>query len=381
MRLAAKIGIPTAIVLAGFGLMILLLSLREDAPKRTPEPKPRNVAARVVSLGPVEARIVAFGRVISAQPVQLISEVTGTIEEGELAFRPGLLFARGDTLVRIDDRQASYRLNSTKADLLTALARVLPEIKVDFPREYQVWRDYFDAVRFDRTLPELPQAVDDKIRLFLARHGVYKLYFAVREQEITLSKHYFTAPFDGSILSTALSPGATARSGSALGLIVNLERLEVDIPVPTTDIEWIDRSRTVKLTSSEIPGEWSGSISRAGSAIDAQTQTAHVYVDLPGREAALLEGSFLRADLPGVAIDRAIRVPRQAVYDDEYVYLVVDGRFEYRAVRIARRETESVIVTAGLKPGDTLVTELLQGVAPGMPAIPRFQQAEVERSS
>lgn len=361
--------------------MMLLLSLREDAPKRTPIPKPRNVSAEVVSLGPVEARINAYGRVISAQPVQLISEVTGTVEEGELAFRPGLSFGRGDTLVRIDDRQARYRLNSTKADLLTALARVLPEIKVDFPDEYQAWQDYFDAVRFDRILPELPEIDNEKIRLFLARFNVYKLYFTVREQEITLSKHFFNAPFDGSILSTALSPGATARNGSVLGQIVNLERLEVDIPVPMADIPWIDKSRPVSLTSTEISREWRGEVARVGSAIDDQTQTAHVYVDLPEQDAALLEGAFLRADLPGLVIDNAIRVPRQAVYEGKSVYLVVDGRFEYRPVEIARHETESVIVTDGLHPGDTLVTELLQGVAPGMPAVPRFEQTEIERRS
>lgn len=381
MRLAAKIGIPAAILLAGFGLMMLLLSLREDVPKRTPAPKPRNVSAEVVQMGPVEARINAFGRVVSAQPVQLISEVTGTIKEGEMSFRPGLSFAEGDTLVRIDDRQARYRLNSTKADLLTALAQVLPEIKVDFPDQYQVWQDYFDAVRFDRDLPELPETGNERIRLFLARFNVYKLYFAVREQEITLSRHYFQAPFDGSILSTALSPGATARNGSVLGQIVNLERLEVDVPIPVTDIAWVDRSRPVSLTSSEMPGEWRGEVARVGSAINAETQTAHIYVDLPELDAALLEGVFLKADLPGQIVDSAVRVPRQAVYDGNYVYLVIDGKFEYRPVEIARHETESVIVTAGLNPGDTLVTELLQGVAPGMPAVPRFEQAEVERRS
>lgn len=360
---------------------MLLLSLREDAPKRTPVPKPRSVSAEVVSLGPVEARINAYGRVVSAQPIQLISEVTGTIEEGALPFRPGLSFDEGDTLVVIDDRQARYRLNSTKADLLTALAQVLPEIKIDFPDRYQVWQDYFDAVRFDRTLPVMPESGNEQIRLFLARFGVFKLYFSVKEQEITLSKHYFEAPFEGAILSTSLSPGATARSGSVLGQIVNLERLEVDIPIPMIDIAWVDESRPVRLTSSEMSGKWQGTVARVGSAINAETQTAHIYVDILDQEVALLEGVFLRADLPGRIVDNAIRVPRQAVYEDNYVYLVVDGAFEYRSVEIARRETESVIVTAGLNPGDTLVTELLQGIAPGMPAVPRFEQAEIKRSS
>ena len=52
-----------------------------------------------------------------------------------------------------------------------------------------------------------------------------------------------------------------------------------------------------------------------------------------------------------------------------------DGRLVYRQVHIARREPEYVIVDGGLKNGDLLVVEMLQGVSPGMLASPKPHNA------
>ena len=64
----------------------------------------------------------------------------------------------------------------------------------------------------------------------------------------------------------------------------------------------------------------------------------------------------------------AFAVPRKAIYEDAFVYVISNGVFDYRRVDIARRESEYVIVTGGAKEGELLVTELLQGIAPGMAA-------------
>ena len=40
-------------------------------------------------------------------------------------------------------------------------------------------------------------------------------------------------------------------------------------------------------------------------------------------------------------------------------------------MKISKRQTDSVIVTGGISEGDTIVTEVLQGVASGMLARPK----------
>ena len=159
---------------------------------------------------------------------------------------------------------------------MTALATVLPEIKVDFPEEYDTWQNYFDQVEFNQKLTPLPEAANQKIKLYLSRFNVYKLYFQVRNLEILLNKHFFVAPFTGSIVSADLRIGSTARPGTKLGEIINLDNLEVETPIAAEDIQWIDQETRVKFTSSEMSGEWTGKIKRIGKSIDEVTQTLPV---------------------------------------------------------------------------------------------------------
>jgi len=369
MKKSTKIYLPVIIVVVSFLIMMGLMSLKSDTPRKTPEVRAKLVETKIVELSQVQSAITAYGRVTSTQPIQLYSEVAGIMEQGEVPFKPAQSFSRGDLLLKIDDRQAKLDLNSAKSDLLNSLANVLPEIKLDFPDEYQVWEDYFNTCEFDKKTPVLPESDNQRIKLFLSRYNVYSLYFKVRNLEITLDKHYFYAPFDGSIISTEMRIGSTVRVNSLLGKIINLEQLEVELQVSVDDIVWLDRMQQVVYTSSEFPGQWTGKILRIGSNIDNQTQTVKVYAGLDDNQpASLLNGVFLKAKIPGEIIDHAVTVPRKALYDEKYVYIIVDGKLERREIVILRHEVNSVITNGGLENGDMLVVELMQGVAPGMPA-------------
>ena len=77
-------------------------------------------------------------------------------------------------------------------------------------------------------------------------------------------------------------------------------------------------------------------------------------------------------------IPNAYKAPRKAVYEESYVYLVEDGKFQRRDVKIAFDEGDYYIINDGLMDGDTLATELLQGISAGMPAQAILQTADQE---
>jgi RND family efflux transporter MFP subunit len=349
--------------------MQFFLSFSSEQPRQAPQARPKIVNIDIVQLEEIPSSIEAFGRLKTAQPVTLYSEVSGILQEGAVNFQPAQSFRKNDLLLKIDDRQAILDLNSAKSDLLTALANVLPEIKVDFPEEYELWQTYFDKIRFDDSLAKLPDAANQKIKLYLSRFNVYKLYFQVRNLEILLNKHYFYAPFSGSIISADLRVGSTARPGTRLGEIINLDNLEVEVPVAVDEIQWIDRKIPITFTSSEMAGEWSGRIKRIGKNIDESTQTVPVFMTLNKNGTELLyNGIFLRAEIPGATVKSAFQIPRRALYNEKYVYLIKDGKLEYREINIARIQTNTAILNGGIQNGDSLVTDVLQGVASGMPA-------------
>lgn len=365
--------IPIGVLALGFIAMMVLFNLKSEPPKRIPQVQPRMVEAEIVRLQENRAQITALGRLASAQPLVLFSEVNGTLEEGDVPFKPATLFKKGALLAKIDDRQARLELNSTKSDFLNALAAVLPEIKLDFPDEYDKYQKYFDDCGFDCRLDPLPETDNQKIKLFLTRFNVYKLFYLVKNLEIRLEKHFFYAPFDGSVISADLRVGSTVRAGSTIGQIINLENLEMEVPIPTADLPWIDQNKTVLFTSSELPGEWRGKIKRIGKAIDERTQTIPVYLSIEDDQRnQLITGIFLKATIPGKIIPNSFQVPNRAIYNERFVYRIRDGKLDFSEVEVIRRESASVIITNGLENGDTLITEVLQGVAAGMPAMARI---------
>ncbi len=372
--------IPVAIIIASIIIMIALFSLRSDPPKAPAVPQTKIVDIEVAHLQDIESEIVGLGRLTSALPLVLFSEVSGTVMEGTVPFQPAQSFRKGDLVLKIDDRQIQLDIKSAKSEFLNALSSVLPEIKIDFPKDFEVWQSYFDQCDVYSPLPPLPETENQKIKLYLSRFNVYKLYFSVRNLEIRLEKHYFYAPFSGSIISADLRVGSIARNGSRLGKVINLDNLEVEIPIPAEDIVWIDKTKPVILISEEMGKQWQGTIARIGNSIDPKTQSVSLFVRLNiSNRGEIFEGIFLKARISGKIVKNAILIPRKILYQENYIYFIKNGRLDYRPVEISRLQTDSVIVSEGISQGDTIVTEVLQGVASGMLARPKSILSE-ERS-
>jgi len=373
--------LPIFIFLIGILLMKFLGSFKKESTRKEIVVHPKNVTIKIADPKSVSTEISAYGKTISTQPITLFSEVTGIIEAGVIPFLPAQSFKKGQLLFKVDDRQIRLDLNSLKSDFLNALASVLPEIKLDFPDDYQRFQNYFNSCNFEDKLPPLPATKNQKIKLFLTRYNVYKLYYSIQRQEIMLEKHYFYAPFSGSVLFADLRIGSTVRPGSKIGQIINLDKLEVDAPVALNDIQWIRKNSPVTLYSAELNHKWKGKISRIGSTIDERTQTVHLYIALKATKTEkLYDGIFLNVQIPGEKIDNAETLPRKAIYDDRNIYLIKNGKLKYTAVNVVRKESRRVFINSGIQKGDTLVTEILQGVADGMPATVRALTRETDRN-
>lgn len=360
---------PLLLLFIGFVLMRVLSSFKDEKPKRSSQIRPRTVAAAIVELKEVPAHLTTFGTLASSQPVTLISEVSGTLQAGDIKFQPAQSFKQGDLLLKVDDRQIKHELNSIKSDLLTALASLMPEIKVSTPAIFKVWQNYFDSIRFDLPLNELPETDDQRIKALLARYNIYKLYFSAQTLEIRLSKHYFYAPFNGSIVTAQLRVGSTAAPGTRLAELINLDELEVEIQVPAQDVHWLRKNAPTRLSTPDGSVSWTGHVDRIGNMIDERSQSIFAYIKLDETGNTIpVAGIFLRAEIDAGMIPNAIRVARSAVYEESYVFLIDSSKFIQREIKVAFDEKDYYILDDGLVVGDTLVTELLQGVSAGMPA-------------
>ena len=352
-------------ILAGAVLSVAFLMKNKPAPKKSQKQQSSlYVEAKKVMNEQVETSITHQGRISSYETVALAAEVNGRIMEGKVPFKEGEHFKKGDLLINIYNEDIIASLTASKSSFLQKLSSVLPDLKVDFPNDYNKWRNFFNSIDVHSKLPALPDIHSEQEQVFMASAGVLSEYYSLKNKEINLSKYKIYAPFDGSFQQVNRQVGAVAGMGAALATIVRTDLLEIVIPVPPDDAKWIEPGNKVTLTGTDNH-QASGTVTRIADFLDEKTQTVKVYVKyVPEGKQAFRIGEFTKATFN---IDKqaiGIPVPREALIDGEKVYVIKDNTLQLQSITRERTLNDKVVIS-GLDNGTLVVTESLVDVSEG----------------
>ena len=117
-----------------------------------------------------------------------------------------------------------------------------------------------------------------------------------------------------------------------------------------------------------------GELNFADLALQPATGTLQLRAQLKNPQHILLPGQFVRVRLLGLKRPGAILVPQRAVQQGlggAFVYVVGDsGKVAARDVVATSWDGGSWLIEQGLQPGDRVVVDGVQKVAPGQPARP-----------
>jgi multidrug efflux pump subunit AcrA (membrane-fusion protein) len=81
----------------------------------------------------------------------------------------------------------------------------------------------------------------------------------------------------------------------------------------------------------------------------------------------LIFGLFVTVDIEGTTLPDAALIPRAALHQGDVVWVIGDNsRLRFRNVEVARFQGDEVVVSKGLKNGETVVTTPLKAVTDGM---------------
>lgn len=331
--------------------------------KEPPEEKKAPVSIRYVKTTPVEytdieTSVVAFGRVETAQSLDLLSEVGGRMHEGNIRLKEGQNFRKGTLLFYIDDEEAALNLKSQKSNFLRDMAAILPDLKIDFADSYDNWQSYFSAVNIDDNLPELPKTSSEKEKTFLATKGIYSNYYSIKSAETRLRKHRYYAPFDGSVSEVAMETGAFVNPGTRIGKIIRAGAHELKVSVETKDITWIQEGAQAQIYSDETQQYWTATVLRISDFINQNTQSVDVFLAIDPGSQRIYDGQFLQAAIPARVVKDGMIMPRSAIYNGSEVFVLEDTLLKVKKIQVVRLQKESAIFT-GLNEGDYLVTESL----------------------
>jgi len=112
-----------------------------------------------------------------------------------------------------------------------------------------------------------------------------------------------------------------------------------------------------------------GAVTRIAGGVDPDTRTVQVEIDLENADHAVRPGMYARVRLTG-ALRRAYVVPLSAlttVGDQQFVWVVADGKVSRRAVMTGATTASMVEITGGVSPDEVIVFRGTEMVREGGP--------------
>jgi multidrug efflux pump subunit AcrA (membrane-fusion protein) len=305
------------------------------------------------------------GRLISKGRVDLITEVNGKMMAGDVPLIAGQSFKKGDVLLRIYDKDAELSLKAAKSRFLSSIANVLPDLKFDYPENYQSWLNFFNEVKINEPLPDLPEVKNENERIYLAGKNIINDYFNIQTSEIILSRYTIGAPFDGAYSSVSMEVGSIANVGSRIARMIRTDVLELQVPISVEEVPYVRQGNKVEIS---YQGKTRmGEVDRVSEFVDPQSQSVLVYVEMKNtKDFPLYEGMFMKARFDQTELDQVMEIPREAVFNFDEVYTVADGKLNKTRVQVEKLD-EYVAYISGLEEGSLVVTESLINASNQMP--------------
>ncbi|MFN0023715.1 MAG: efflux RND transporter periplasmic adaptor subunit [Parvularculaceae bacterium] len=366
------------IFVGGYALIAAMGALRPKIVPTEVALTPPAVFFTTVDPKPATLNVFAQGEVRPRTDINLTAEVSGRIVRTSDVFVVGGAFKRGDLLVKIED--ADYRVAVAAAKARMAQSNELlrrEEAESDLAKkDYEALGREGDASELTLRTPQLAQAR----AAFDAAKADYNGAL------LNLSRTELKAPFDGRVRERLAGEGQFIAPGAAIGRIFSTDVAEIRLPLSDGDLAKLGMSLAFN-ESVEAPGpkavlsatiggefhEWSARVARTDGAIDPTTRqvAAIAIVDDPyGKGASngtpLAMGLFVDAVIEGKALERAVVLPRSALFGRNTVYVIAANNvIEARDVAVLASDRDTITLAGGLEAGERVITSPLRGAKDG----------------
>ncbi len=309
-------------------------SILEAPDKATREARVASVEAIVVKPGTISKRITTVGKLHANEFVTLRAEMQGRIKE--IVFKEGSMVNKGDVLIRFEDEELQAELTKAEADV-----------------EYR-------QVRFARFESLQAKGLGRGTEYDQERGQLNMAKAAVDVAKAKLAKATIYAPFEGKIGLIDVSVGAIVDGQKELVTLVDFDPMKIDFKIPEKFIHDIGVGQTAEVKLDSIPEQiFQATVEAIDSRVDPQTHSIAVRATIPNADGKLQTGLFGSIGvIIGVKND-ALLVPESALGregDIEFVWVVVNGKTGRKRILTGTKENGQAEVTAGLRPGEIVVT-------------------------
>ena len=315
--------------------------------------------AMVEAVTGVARASVAATATIKAQPdgeAQLVASTAGIVRPSGAFPRVGQSVKKGQVIATLAPRlggeidQASLEAGASKARI------ALEQAKRERERMESLFKD--EAIAEKRLLEA---RTNEKLAQAELDAAVARATQTSGGAGIALR-----APIDGTIADVTVAAGAYVAEGAPLFHLANTARLWLEARVPESDIGRLGTPTGASFTVDgfdrpfKLDGK-SGRLIAVGGVVDAATRTVPVIFEFANPANTLRLGMTAKAQIFAGAGKASVLIPASAVQDEsgtQVVYVQAGGEsFERRLVQTGTRDGEMIAVTAGVEPGQRVVSQ------------------------
>jgi membrane fusion protein (multidrug efflux system) len=330
------------LLIAGLGFVKfrqIQVAIAEGAAFQPPPDAVTTIAAREEEW---PTTLAAIGTMAAVQGVTVSADLAGTVER--IQFDSGQAVTAGDILAVLDTREEQARLKAFEAQKELA------------------------KLTFDRMQGLLNEGVISKAEHDRATAEYRQVQAQADEVGAVIQRKTIRAPFTGILGIRQVNLGQYLAGGAALVTLQSLSPIYVNFSVPQQSIGQIAVGRTVRVTTDQATGDWTGRVTAIDSKVDEATRTIQVQATLANPNGRLRPGMFVQTEIELGARQSVLALPASAInyapYGDS-VFVVTDlknpqGK-SYRGVRqqivkLGASRGDQIAVLSGIKAGDEIAT-------------------------
>jgi multidrug efflux system membrane fusion protein len=341
---------------------------------------------------PTDLRVV--GTVEASAVVQIKSQVAGQLASVE--FTEGQNVAQGDLLFRIDPKPFEDALRQAEAAAARDRAQVTQSVASLARDTAQAEYADTDAARNDQLVKEglasRSQYDQSKSSAAVAHETVHATQAgidaakatlqadeaAIAAAQLNLGYCEIHAPIGGRAGNLLVHPGNLVKVNDvALVVIHRIEPIFVDFSIPEQQLATVRRLSDGRklavraLVEGDASHASEGYLSVIDNTVDASTGTIHLKATFENHDRLLWPGQFVTVALTLDTIANAVVIPTEAIQAGQagsFVYVVkANQTAEMRPVTLGAAISGKTVIEKGVAAGETVVTDGLMMLAPGMP--------------
>lgn len=316
---------------------------------------PMAVQVHVLQAEPLDNSITTTGTLMSNEEVDLVSELAGRVTM--IGFQEGGNVSAGQVLVRINDDDLQAQLRKAEANLKLGTD--------DEGRKKQLLAvSGISQEQYDASLSQLAalQADADNLRAQVAKSTI-------------------RAPFSGKVGLRSISEGGFVGSNTLIAKLQQTDPMKVEFAVPERYGRIMKPGAMINFTMEGDTSTYAGEVYAVDPSVDATTRTVKIRARSSNKDGRLIPGAFAKVDVRLEQLNDALIVPAEALIPDiqgQKVLLMKGGKVVSARVQLGIRSANSVQLTSGVQPGDSVIVTGLLALREGADVRPIPKEAITE---